>query len=67
MKDAPLFRRIAAMLYDGLLILALLFLTTLPFIALRGGEPGYHMRVHLPEGVRGVEGTGRRGCNLCCR
>jgi len=39
MKDAPLFRRIAAMLYDGLLILALLFLTTLPFIALRGGEP----------------------------
>jgi uncharacterized RDD family membrane protein YckC len=27
------------MLYDGLLILALLFLATLPFIALRGGEP----------------------------
>ena len=32
-------RRIAAMLYDALLILALLFLATLPFIALRGGEP----------------------------
>jgi uncharacterized RDD family membrane protein YckC len=27
------------MLYDALLILALLFLATLPFIALRGGEP----------------------------
>jgi len=27
------------MLYDGLLILALLFLATLPFIAVRGGEP----------------------------
>lgn len=27
------------MLYDGLLILALLFLATLPFIAIRGGEP----------------------------
>jgi uncharacterized RDD family membrane protein YckC len=27
------------MLYDGLLILALLFLATLPFIAMRGGEP----------------------------
>lgn len=27
------------MLYDALLVLALLFMTTLPFIALRGGEP----------------------------
>lgn len=27
------------MLYDALLVLALLFLATLPFIALRGGEP----------------------------
>ena len=27
------------MLYDGLLILALLFLATLPFIAVRGGDP----------------------------
>ena len=32
-------RRVAAMLYDGLLVLALLFLVTLPFIALRGGDP----------------------------
>jgi len=28
-----------AILYDGLLLLALLFLGTLPFIAVRGGEP----------------------------
>ena len=27
------------MLYDALLVLALLFIATLPFIALRGGEP----------------------------
>ena len=27
------------MLYDGLLLLAVLFMATLPFIALRGGEP----------------------------
>ena len=27
------------MLYDALLIIALLFLATIPFIALRGGEP----------------------------
>ena len=39
MPPVPFFRRLAAMLYDGLLILALLFLATLPFIALRGGEP----------------------------
>jgi len=39
MKNTTLFRRIAAMLYDGILILALLFLSTLPFIAVRGGEP----------------------------
>jgi uncharacterized RDD family membrane protein YckC len=39
MQNCGLLRRIAAMLYDGLLILALLFLSTLPFIALRGGEP----------------------------
>ena len=39
MQNTSLFRRAAAMLYDGLLILALLFLATLPFIALRGGEP----------------------------
>ena len=39
MQNTTLMRRIGAMLYDGLLILALLFLTTLPFIAARGGEP----------------------------
>lgn len=35
---ASLLRRIGAMIYDALLIIALLFLSTLPFIALRGGE-----------------------------
>ena len=39
MKNTTLIRRVAAMLYDGLLVLALLFLSTLPFIAVRGGEP----------------------------
>ena len=39
MQNTTLIRRIAAMLYDGLLILALLFLATLPFIAIRDGEP----------------------------
>jgi uncharacterized RDD family membrane protein YckC len=39
MQNTSLIRRVAAMLYDGLLILALLFLSTLPFIAVRGGDP----------------------------
>jgi len=39
MQNTHLIRRVAAMLYDGLLVLALLFIATLPFIALRGGEP----------------------------
>lgn len=39
MQNASLARRLGAMLYDGLLVLALMFLGTLPFIALRGGEP----------------------------
>ncbi len=39
MNTATLMRRIGAMLYDGLLALALLFLSTLPFIAAREGEP----------------------------
>lgn len=39
MENASLLRRCGAMLYDGLLLLALLFLVTLPFIAARGGEP----------------------------
>ena len=38
-RNASLPRRLGAMLYDGLLVLAVLFLATLPFIALRGGEP----------------------------
>ncbi len=37
-RPAGLIRRVASMLYDALLVLALLFLATLPFIALRGGE-----------------------------
>jgi uncharacterized RDD family membrane protein YckC len=39
MRNAPLLRRLGAILYDGLLVLALLFLGTLPFVAVRGGEP----------------------------
>jgi len=39
LQNTNLNRRIAAMLYDALLVLALLFIATLPFIALRGGEP----------------------------
>ena len=53
MTNAPFGRRIGAMLYDTLLILALLFLGTIPFIALRGGEPvdsgtaSYHLSLAL--------------------
>ena len=36
-QPASLLRRLGAMLYDGLLVLAVLFLATLPFIAVRGG------------------------------
>lgn len=40
MKQAAGFlRRLGAMLYDALLVLALLFIATIPFIALRAGEP----------------------------
>ncbi len=38
-QNTGLLRRMAAMLYDTLLILACLFLVTIPFIAARGGEP----------------------------
>lgn len=38
MRNTGLLRRIAAMLYDALLVGALLWLTTIPFIAVRGGE-----------------------------
>ena len=37
-KPSSLLRRIGAMLYDGLLLTALLFLATVPFIAIQGGE-----------------------------
>ncbi|MGI9234489.1 MAG: RDD family protein [Woeseiaceae bacterium] len=39
MHKATLLRRLAAMLYDALLVIALLFLATVPFIVTRGGEP----------------------------
>lgn len=39
MQTSGFLRRLAAMLYDSLLVLALLFLVTIPFIAIRGGEP----------------------------
>jgi len=38
-ENTGLLRRIAAMMYDALLVAALLFLATLPFVAMRGGEP----------------------------
>lgn len=38
-QPAGLLRRIGAITYDVLLVIALLFLTTIPFIAMRGGEP----------------------------
>jgi len=39
MQNSSLLRRFGAILYDSLLVLALLFLVTIPFIAVRGGEP----------------------------
>ena len=39
MKNASLLRRFGAIIYDTLLVLAILFLITIPFIAVRGGEP----------------------------
>lgn len=38
-QPCSLLRRIGAMLYDTLLLVAVLFIVTIPFIALRGGEP----------------------------
>ena len=38
MKNTGLLRRIGAMMYDALLVVALLWLATIPFIAFRGGE-----------------------------
>ena len=37
-RPTGLVRRLAAMLYDLLLVIALLFLATVPYIAIRGGE-----------------------------
>ena len=39
MRNAPLARRLGAMLYDSLLVIALMFMATIPFIAVRGGDP----------------------------
>ena len=39
MSNASFFQRLFAILYDSLLLLALMFLATLPFIAIRAGEP----------------------------
>ena len=39
MQNTTLIRRIGAMIYDGLLVLAVLFISTLPFIAARDGDP----------------------------
>lgn len=39
MNNASFMRRLGAMLYDGLLVLATLFIGTVPFVAVRGGEP----------------------------
>jgi len=38
-RNTGLLRRLAAIMYDSLLVIALLFLVTLPFVAVRGGEP----------------------------
>jgi uncharacterized RDD family membrane protein YckC len=39
MQNTGLLRRIGAMLYDTLLVAAVIFIATIPFIAIRGGEP----------------------------
>ena len=38
LANTGLLRRLAAILYDSLLLLALWFLATVPFIAIEGGE-----------------------------
>jgi uncharacterized RDD family membrane protein YckC len=37
--NASLGRRFGAIVYDSFLVFALMFLATLPFVAMRGGEP----------------------------
>ena len=39
MEEASFWRRLGAIIYDALLLLAILFAVTLPLIALRDGEP----------------------------
>lgn len=39
MTNAGIMRRFGAILYDALLVLALMILGTLPFVAVRGGAP----------------------------
>ncbi|MDX1507475.1 MAG: RDD family protein [Woeseiaceae bacterium] len=39
MRNTGLLRRLGAILYDTLLVAALLMLATVPFVAVRGGEP----------------------------
>lgn len=39
MRSATLGRRLGSILYDSLLVLALMFVVTMPFVAMRGGEP----------------------------
>ena len=39
MTSASLGRRFGAIFYDSMLVLALMMLATLPFVAVRGGEP----------------------------
>ncbi len=39
MITVSLSRRFGAIIYDGILVLALMMLGTLPFVAVRGGEP----------------------------
>ena len=38
-SNAGLLRRLGAIMYDTLLVVAVLFMVTVPFIAVRGGEP----------------------------
>lgn len=38
-QNTGLLRRLAAIVYDSLLVTALLFLATIPFVAVREGEP----------------------------
>jgi uncharacterized RDD family membrane protein YckC len=39
MSNSGLLRRLGAIVYDSLLLLALLFIVTIPFIAIRDGQP----------------------------